>query len=165
MQIRTTLLATLLLAGCGDTAASDVSQAAATPAQPAAAVAPEPAASGRPQAGRWAGVVTEGYKGDSIQFTVAADGTVSDVALSGHWRCGPTPSSRTIKRIDVGHVPGTFAVGADGAFAEEKKEPYLLWTVNGRFAGPAQASGTIRVEYDTECDTHRLSWTAAPVGA
>jgi hypothetical protein len=157
MHIRTVLAASLLLAGCGDTGAN------AAPVQPAASA--QPAAAGRPQPGRWAGVATEGYKGDSIQFTVVADGTVRDVVLSGHWRCGPTPSSRTIERIDVGHVPGTFSVGADGAFGGEKREPYLLWTVNGRFTGPAQASGTLRVEYHTECDTQRPSWTAAPVGA
>jgi hypothetical protein len=110
-------------------------------------------------------VAEGGYKGDSILFTVGADGReVRDVEFRGHWRCGASPSSRTIKRMDVGHVPGAFAVGADGAFAEEKREPYLLWTVAGRFTAAAAAEGTVRIEYDTECDTYKLTWKAAPVG-
>lgn len=109
-------------------------------------------------------MVTEGFKGDSIQFTVSPQGVVSDVVFSGHWRCSSsTSSSRTIQRMDVGHVPGTFAIGEGGAFSGEQKEPYLLWTVSGRFTSPSAASGTIRVEYHTECDTHRLNWTAAPM--
>lgn len=132
--------------------------AAAEPAGPPAPATAAPASGTTPRSGRWAGEATGSYKGDSIQFTVTPAGVVSDVVVSGHWRC-----SGSIKRIDVGHVPGTFAVGGDGTFGGEKKEPYLLWTVTGQFTRPDAASGTVRVEYDTECDTHRLNWTAAPV--
>ncbi|HWK89063.1 MAG TPA: hypothetical protein VNP72_03685, partial [Longimicrobium sp.] len=110
------------------------------------------------RAGRWAGTAANGYKGDSILFTVSGDGrTVSDVEFRGHWRC-----AGSIKRMDVGHVPGTFTVSTAGAFGEEKREPYLLWTVAGQFSGADAASGTLRIEYETECDTHKLEWSAAP---
>lgn len=165
MPVRKPVLAavlSLLLAGC-DAAAEGTPPGAAPSDGAAAAPRATAAAKSGPRPGRWAGEVTEGFKGDSIRFTVSRDGVVSDVVLSGHWRCASsTSSSRTVQRMDVGHVPGTFAVGGDGAFSGEQREPYLLWTVSGRFAGPAAAEGTIRVEYATECDTHRLSWTATP---
>jgi hypothetical protein len=109
-------------------------------------------------------VAEGGFQGDSIYFTLAG-GEVSDVEFRGYWRCASSTSSfRETTRMDVGHVPGSFAVAADGSFGEERREPYLLWTVAGRFAGPDRASGTIRVEYATDCDTHVLNWTAAPLG-
>lgn len=164
-------LAALCLAACEPspdaqaapaTHSTDVSAAAAPAARASRAAAPAVAAG--PQPGRWAGAVTEGYDADSIHFTVSPAGVVSDVVFSGHWRCASSTSSfRTIKPMDVGHVPGTFQVAENGAFGGEQKEPYLLWTVSGQFTGASAASGNVRVEYATECDTHRLSWTAAPV--
>ena len=145
--------------------AEDVQSRAADPIQTPVASAPAPApTSAGPRPGRWAGAASDGFRGDSVLFTVSPDGRVQDVEFRGHWRCASATSSfKETKRMDVGHVPGTFEVGPDGTFSGEKKEPYLLWTLAGRFAGPSQASGTIRIEYATDCDTHRLSWTAAPV--
>lgn len=166
MILRKYVLASLVLAlSTGCPAAEDAQPApGASPPREAASPAAAPVPAPGPQPGRWAGVVTEGFKGDSIQFTVSPAGVVSDVVLSGHWRCSSsTSSSRTIQRMDVGHVPGTFAIGEDGTFSGEQREPYLLWTVSGQFTSPSAASGTIRVEYHTECDTHRLNWTAVPV--
>lgn len=116
--------------------------------------------------GTWAGTITGGYKGDSIHFVVSPDGRrIEEVVFSGHWRCKDGSSSfSNIKRMDVGHVPGAFALAGDGSFSEEKKEPYLLWTVSGRAEGADRATGTIRIEYATECDTFRLEWAAQPVG-
>jgi hypothetical protein len=157
-------LALVLLAAC---AGGDADAADTTPSTVAAGdvspVAAGPSRGTAPRAGRWAGVAEGGYKGDSVLFTVSPDGReVTDVEFRGHWRCGPSPSSRTIKRMDVGHVPGAFAIAPAGSFGEEKREPYLLWTLAGQFAGDS-ASGTIRIEYDTECDTYKLAWTAAPL--
>lgn len=156
------VLLLLLCTGC-HTAVEEAPPASdASPAEAAPQAAPISASN--PQPGRWAGVVTEGFKGDSIRFTVSATGEVSDMVLSGHWRCSSaTSSTRVIQRMDVGHVPGTFGIGEGRTFAGEQKEPYLLWTVSGHFASPTSASGTIRVEYHTECDTHRLNWTATPL--
>ncbi|HEU0015441.1 MAG TPA: hypothetical protein VFQ45_17255 [Longimicrobium sp.] len=158
MPLRRTAVAVLLCAtaACGeDSAESSASASAATPD-----AAPGDAATNASivRAGRWVGEAANGFKGDSILFTVSGDGrTVSDVEFRGHWRCeGYT------KRVDVGHVPGAFTVAADGAFSEARREPYLLWTVDGKFTGADAASGTLRIEYDTECDTHELEWTAAP---
>lgn len=167
MIVQKRSLAVLLLMvamGCDPAAEEARSASAAPPAE--ATTQPTPASALNPQPGRWAGVVTEGFKGDSIQFTVSPAGEVSDMVLSGHWRCSSTTSSsRVIQRMDVGHVPGTFTIGEGRMFSGEQKEPYLLWTVSGQFLSPSAASGTIRVEYHTECDTHRLNWTAVPVEA
>jgi hypothetical protein len=154
----------VLLAACavGDANGADSAPVRAAAAESTPSNAP-PADYDGPRAGRWTGVAEGGYKGDSILFTVAKGGReVSDVEFRGHWRCGPSPSSRRIKRMDVGHVPGTFTVAPAGDFGEEKREPYLLWTVSGQFAGDS-ASGTVRIEYDTECDTHKLTWRAVPL--
>lgn len=129
-----------------------------TPEQPVG----EP--SGTWKAGRWTGPVTGGFQGDEIAFTVSDDGSrITDVVFSGHWRCrdgGSTFSST--KTMDVGHVPGEFTVGGDGTFGGEQREPYLLWTVTGRPDGSGGGHGTIRIEYDTECDTYALEWAARP---
>jgi hypothetical protein len=116
------------------------------------------------KAGRWTGPVTGGFQGDEISFTVSDDGArISDVVFTGHWRCRDGGSSfSSTKTMDVGHVPGEFSVAADGTFGGEQREPYLLWTVTGQPDGSGGGQGTIRIEYDTECDTYKLDWTARP---
>lgn len=153
------------LAGCtADGAATpgaltDTTVPAAPGAQPAATGGATPAAAGtRPQAGMWEATVSNGFKGDKLTFRVAADGaTIQDVVFTGNWRC-----SGSTKIMDVPHVPGTFAVTA-GAFSEVKREPYLAWTFEGRFNSATEATGSFRTEYDTDCDTYKLNWTARPI--
>ncbi|MNS47436.1 hypothetical protein D3C72_799640 [compost metagenome] len=154
------------LAGCTADGASapgaltDPAVPAAPGAQPAPANAgTTPAATGsRLQPGMWEATVANGFKGDKITFRVAADGvTIQDVVFTGNWRC-----SGSTKIMDVPHVPGSFTVTA-GAFSEVKREPYLAWTFEGRFTSATEATGTFRSEYDTDCDTYKLNWTARPI--
>jgi hypothetical protein len=90
---------------------------------------------------------------------VSADGSkVTDVVFSGNWRC-----DGSTKIMDTGHVPGEFAISG-GAFSEVQHEPYLAWTFAGQFSSATEAAGTFRAEYDTECDTYKLQWTARRTG-
>jgi hypothetical protein len=150
-------------------AAASTAPAAGTPnaagsSAPAGAPAVVSPAGGQAQSGLWESTAIDGISGNKLTFRVSADGSrLEDVTFTGHWRCGPTPSSRTIKVMDVPHVPGAFTVTA-GTFSEVKKEPYLAWTFEGRFTSATEATGTFRAEYDIECDTHAINWTARPVG-
>ncbi len=148
-----------------DTSRSDTTEALTRAPEPETETRGPTDSVDRLRPGLWTGPVSCGYKGDSISFMVSADGQqIGDVTFSGYWRCKDGSSSfSNIKRMDVGHVPGVFRTGSDGSFSEEKREPYLLWTLAGQADGPARASGTVRIEYAAECDTFRLEWAAQPV--
>jgi hypothetical protein len=117
----------------------------------------DPGASGL-RTGRWRAAVTNGFKGDSLFFTVAPDGRrVTDVEFKGYWRCREGGT----KLMDTGHPPGDFPITGDSVSGEQRA-PYLLWTLQGRFVGRDSATGTFRTEYHTECDTYKLTWVGEP---
>ena len=107
-------------------------------------------------AGTWSGPATGGYRGDTITFTVTADGRLTDVTVEGNWRC-----DGSTELIDIGHFPDDVAV-AGGRFAATQRADYQLqWEISGAFDGD-RASGTVRIMSSTDCDTYELDWTASP---
>ena len=159
MIIRHTSIVLLLaLAACGGAADGAAGGAAGGHDGRAATDAgSDPGASGL-RTGRWRAAVTNGFKGDSLFFTVAPDGKrVTDVEFRGYWRCREGGT----KLMDTGHPPGEFPITGDSVSGEQRA-PYLLWTLRGRFAGRDSATGTFRTEYHTECDTYKLIWVGEP---
>ena len=113
----------------------------------------------RPRPGKWVAVVTNGFKGDTLFFSVSPDRKrVTDVTLKGHWRC----RSNGTQRVDVGSPPGAYALTGDSV-AGVQKEPYLRWEMTAKFASERAATGTFRVMYDTDCDTYALKWSARAI--
>ena len=121
-----------------------------------------PAASGaNPAAGKWEATVTNGYKGDKITFTVAADGkTIKDVEFKGYWK-----SSSGIELLQHLDPPNSFAVTKGGFSAVQQVEKARMWwEFTGRFITATTAEGTYRAAYaGGSSDTYKLKWTAKRV--
>lgn len=118
----------------------------------------------RPKPGRWAGVVTNGYKGDSVYFTVAAGGAeLRDVTFAGYWRCADGSMAGSLEQSRVG-PPGVVPVRA-GSFSSTQTRPAWWWQVAGRFVSASTAEGTYRqAAKGATCDTRVLRWTARRIG-
>jgi hypothetical protein len=132
-------------------------------ALPALAGAQEKPAA-RPQPGRWAGVVGNGYKGDSVLFTVGPDGAqLRDVTFAGYWRCADGSMSGSLESTRTG-PPAPVPVRA-GTFADKQTRPSWWWNVDGRFTSATTAEGTYRAAANgASCDTRVLRWTARRIG-
>jgi hypothetical protein len=137
--------------------------AAALPLLARAQPAAPPAANARPAAGRGVAVVTNGFKGDSIHFVVAADGaTLRDLVFAGYWRCADGSMSGSLEQTRVG-PPDAIAVQG-GAIASTQTRPSWWWQVAGRFTSATTAEGTYRqAAKGAACDTRVLRWTARRV--
>ncbi|MFC4639307.1 hypothetical protein [Deinococcus hohokamensis] len=143
---------------------------AVTPAPPAATAAPKPAtpapaqAGAAPRGGVYRGELKGDFKGTTISFQVSADGrTISNVQMTGYWRCSDSLSNTTYKTNPrlvggLGALPDPVAV-RQGAFDVEMKRPYLVWNFAGRFTSATTAQGTFMVQ-STDCTSYKLSFTA-----
>ena len=115
-----------------------------------------------PSAGRWEATVTNGYKGDKITFTVAADGkTIKDVAFVGYWK-----SSSGIEQLQHLDPPNPFVVTKGGFSAVQQVEKARMWwEFTGRFTTATTAEGSYRAAYaGGSSDTYKLKWTAKKIG-
>ncbi|MFD1730315.1 hypothetical protein ACFSC4_03150 [Deinococcus malanensis] len=117
-----------------------------------------------PRPGHYRGELLGDFKGNAISFQVAADGrTISNVQMTGYWRCSDSLSNTTYKTSPrlvstYGAMPGTVPVKA-GLFSAEAKQPYLLWNLSGRFVTPTTAQGTFMVQ-SNDCTSYKLTFTA-----
>ncbi|MGV3658494.1 MAG: Tudor-knot domain-containing protein [Chitinophagaceae bacterium] len=131
-----------------------VTEKVATPAQTGA----------HPAAGKWEATVTNGYKGDKITFTVAADGkTIKDVEFKGYWKDGGLGSIAFVENLGP---PNPFKVAKGGFSAVQQVEKARMWwEFTGRFVTATTAEGTYRAAYaGGYSDTYVLKWTAKRVG-
>jgi hypothetical protein len=118
---------------------------------------------GRPMSGKWEAIISNGYKGDVLTFTVMPDGkTIENVEFKGHWRS----SGRTEVLINL-DPPGTFNV-INGSFSEVKQVPDagMWWEFIGNFKTSTTAEGSYRAAFaGGESDTNKLEWKAKRIGA
>lgn len=116
-----------------------------------------------PKAGKWEAVVTNGYKGDKITFTVSADGMqIQNVEFNGYWQ----NKARTIEVLKNLDPPNPFMI-TKGAFSGVQQAPKsrMWWNLTGNFITSTTAEGTYRVAYaGGENDTYKLKWTAKKIG-
>ena len=115
-----------------------------------------------PMAGKWEATVTNGYKGDKLTFTVAADGkTIKDVEFVGYWK-----GSSGIERLQHLDPPNSFTVAKGGFSAVQQVEKARMWwEFTGHFVTATTAEGTYRAAYaGGSSDTYKLKWTAKRVG-
>lgn len=117
-----------------------------------------------PKAGKWLAVVSNGYKGDKLTFTVSADGKrVENVEFIGNWR---SRSSRTEVLINL-DPPNPFGVSKGNFSAVQRVEKSRMWwEFIGRFTTATSAEGSYRCAFaGGEYDTYKLKWTAKYVGS
>ncbi len=118
----------------------------------------------QPAAGKWEATVTNGYKGDKITFTVAADGkTIKDVEFKGYWKDGGLGSIAYVENLDP---PNPFKIAKGGFSAvQQVEQARMWWEFTGRFINATTAEGTYRAAYAGGYnDTYKLKWTAKRVG-
>lgn len=115
---------------------------------------------------KWEGSLSNGMKGDKISFIVSPDGKrLSELTFSGYWRCSGKLEQTTVGpdssfNIVNGKVSGVAVDPPNGGSTAWRFE------VDGEFTGKAAAKGTFRMNINNlGCDTYKLQWTAAPVGA
>lgn len=117
----------------------------------------------RPMSGKWEAIISNGYKGDILTFTVKADGkTIENVEFIGHWRS----SGRTEVLMDL-DPPGTFEI-INGLFSEVKQvtDAGMWWEFKGHFKTATTAEGSYRAAFDGgSSDTYQLEWKAKRIGA
>lgn len=116
----------------------------------------------KPSPGKWKAIISNGFKGDVLTFTVNNDSKrIENVEFVGYWRA----SGRTEILVDE-DPPGTFAI-ADGQFSEIKKveKARMWWEFSGKFNSSTSAQGTYRVAYSGGAsDTYLLKWEAKKIG-
>jgi hypothetical protein len=127
------------------------------------AAAPVQVESSGPRPGKWEAVVSNGYKGDVLTFTVSADGKrVENVEFKGHWR---SRSSRTevLQHLDP---PKPFDISKNAFSAVQREEDASMWwEFIGDFTSATTAEGSYRCTFaGGENDTYKLKWTAKRVG-
>lgn len=108
---------------------------------------------------QFTGIVSNGFKGDNISFTLSADKKfITDLTFSGYWRCSGKMESITVgpdKRIPV----------KNGEVHAVVLDPETGGSTAWRFAIDAvikdkTASGTFRMSINNlGCDTYVLKWT------
>lgn len=109
----------------------------------------------------FAGAISNGMKGDSINFILSADGKqLSELNFKGYWRCagklestlvGPEGSFPVVNGIAKGHI------------TEPPNGGSTAWRfeIDAKIQGNT-ASGTFRMNINNlGCDTYVLKWTAA----
>ena len=111
------------------------------------------------------GALIGGFKGDSIFFTVSADGKkLENLTFKGYWRC-----SGKLEQLAAVGPEGSFPVvngKAKGHISDPPDGGATAWrfdidaTVDGN-----TASGTFRMNINNlGCDTYRLKFEAKAVG-
>ncbi|WP_188972668.1 hypothetical protein [Deinococcus aerolatus] len=117
-----------------------------------------------PQSGVFKGDLTGDFKGNEISFRVSADRkTISDVRMTGYWRCSDSTANTTYKTNPrvvgaLGSMPGAVSV-EQGAFIANAKKPYLAWDFEGRFISADIAEGSFMVQ-SMDCTSYRLKFRA-----
>lgn len=113
-----------------------------------------------PSVRKFAGVFSNGMKGDSIFFDVSADGKkLMNLTFKGYWRC-----SGKLEQTTVG--PDGFFTITNGKVNDHIAEPPNGGSTAWRFelkadVQPKKASGTFRMNINNlGCDTYVLNWTA-----
>lgn len=84
----------------------------------------------QPMPGKWKAIVSNGYTGDFITFTINPSGSlIENVEFAGYWRS----SDRTQVLVDL-DPPGTFQI-KNGLFSEVKQVPKssMWWEFTGTF--------------------------------
>lgn len=117
----------------------------------------------QPMPGKWKAIVSNGYKGDVITFTVKPGGKIiENVEFAGYWRA----SGRTEVLVDL-DPPGTFQV-TNGLFSEVKQVPKsgMWWEFIGIFKTTTTAEGSYRAAFSGGAsDTYKLKWEAKRIGS
>ncbi|GGM16958.1 hypothetical protein [Deinococcus aerophilus] len=117
-----------------------------------------------PRSGVFKGELTGDFRGNTISFRVSADGkTISDVTMTGYWRCSDSLTNTTYKTNPrvigaLGAMPGTVAV-KQGKFETTAKKPYLAWDFEGRFTSVDVAEGSFMAQ-SMDCTSYRLKFKA-----
>lgn len=108
----------------------------------------------------WAGVISNGYKGDAISFDISADGKrLENLTFKGYWRC-----SGRLEQITMGPEKSFPIKNGQVALAITEPEgggaTAFRFDLNATIKGKT-ASGTLRMNLNAlACDTYLLKWTA-----
>lgn len=116
----------------------------------------------QPMPGKWKAIVSNGFKGDVITFTVKSGGKlIENVEFVGYWRS--SGSTEILVNLDP---PGSFQV-TNGLFSAVKRVPdsRMWWEFIGVFKSTTTAEGTYRATFaGGASDTYQLKWTARRIG-